>query len=55
VSSFGVNQQENYWHCFAGCGAGDLISFYMNYQERVEGKACDFKIAVTELADMLLK
>lgn len=26
--SFGVNAKGNYWHCFAGCGGGDVVSFY---------------------------
>ena len=42
------------WICFAGCGSGSLIDFYMMYQERVLGEECDFKMAVTELAGMLL-
>ena len=29
VASFSVNREENYWHCFAGCGAGSIIDFYM--------------------------
>lgn len=55
VDSFGVNQDKNYWSCFAGCGGGSIIDFYMLYQERVEGRACDFTTAVTELADILLE
>lgn len=55
VSSFNVNEEYDYWHCFAGCGGGDIISFYMTYQQRVEGEKCDFKAAVTDLAQMLLK
>ena len=55
VASFSVHPDHDYWHCFAGCGAGDQISFYMTYQQRVEGRECDFKTAVTELAEMLLK
>ena len=55
VASFSVHPDHDYWHCFAGCGAGDHISFYMAYQQRVEGRECDFKTAVTDLADMLLK
>ena len=34
---------------------GTRSSFYMTYQQRVEGQECDFKTAVTELAEMLLK
>ena len=55
TASFSIHREHNYWHCFSGCGAGDVISFYMTYQQRVEGKECDFKAAVTDLAGMLLK
>ena len=55
VTSFSVNLRDNYWQCFAGCGSGSIIDFYMRYRREVEGKACDFKIAVTDLAEMLLK
>ena len=48
-SSFSVNADQNYWHCFAGCGGGSLIDFWMKYQD------CDFTAAVRELAGMLLK
>ena len=46
--SFGVNVEENYWHCFAGCGGGSVIDFWMKWGD------CDFTAAVTELARMLL-
>ncbi len=48
-TSFGVNDKRNYWSCFAGCGGGSIIDFWMLYQQ------CDFKTAVSELAEMLLK
>jgi hypothetical protein len=48
-SSFGVNASENYWFCFAGCGGGSIIDFWMKWKET------DFKEAVKELAFMLLK
>lgn len=54
VASLSVNQTDNYWQCFAGCGTGSIIDFYMRYQTQVEGKECDFKTAVTDLAGMLL-
>jgi hypothetical protein len=47
-ASLGVNVQENYWHCFAGCGGGSVIDFWMKWQN------CDFSTAVTQLAKMLL-
>ena len=48
-ASFSVNAEENYWYCFAGCGGGSIIDFWMKY------KNCDFTPAVRELAGMLLK
>lgn len=45
--SFGVNLQGNYWNCFAGCGGGSVIDFWMMYQDT------DFKTAVSELEGML--
>ena len=55
VASFSINRDEDYFQCFSGCGGGDLIAFYMMYRHRVEGQACDFKVAVKDLAAMLLK
>lgn len=55
VASFSVHRGDNYWQCFAGCGTGSIIDFYMQYQEQVAGQACDFRTAVAELAEMLLK
>ncbi|HUV53359.1 MAG TPA: CHC2 zinc finger domain-containing protein [Dehalococcoidia bacterium] len=53
--SFAVNDSGNYWKCFAGCGGGSVIDFYMLYQQQVMGKKCDFSDALTELADILLR
>jgi len=47
-TSFSVNNNENYWHCFAGCGGGSVIDFWMKW------KSCDFAEAVKELETMLL-
>jgi len=46
--SFGVNAEGNYWHCFAGCGGGSVIDFWMKWRK------CDFATAVRELAEMVL-
>ena len=46
--SFEVNDEGNYWHCFAGCGGGSVIDFWMKW------RGCDFTTAITELAEMLL-
>lgn len=48
ASSFAVNDEGNYWSCFAGCGGGSIIDFWMRRQN------CDFQTAIRELATMLL-
>jgi hypothetical protein len=47
-ASFSVNDHDNYWKCFAGCGGGSVIDFWMKWNN------CDFTVAVNELAQMLL-
>jgi hypothetical protein len=46
-ASFGVNREGNYWHCFAGCGGGSMIDFWMKWKE------VDFPTAVRELKGMV--
>lgn len=46
--SLGINDEGNYWHCFAGCGGGSVIDFWMKF------RGVDFTAAVAELAEMLL-
>jgi DNA primase len=46
--NFCINEEGNYWHCFAGRGGGSVIDFWMKRQ------GCDFTMAVTELSEMLL-
>jgi hypothetical protein len=46
--SFSVNASGNYWHCFAGCGGGSVIDFWIKW------KGVNFITAVHELADILL-
>jgi len=46
--SLGISDEGNYWHCFADCGGGSVIDFWMKW------KGCDFSAAVKELADVLL-
>jgi hypothetical protein len=46
--SFGVSDEGNYWHCFAGCGGGSVLDFYMKWRK------CNFTTAVRELAEMVL-
>ena len=45
--SFSVNLEKNYWHCFAGCGGGSIIDFWMKF------RGCDFKTAMKDLSKML--
>jgi len=51
--SFSVNREGNYWHCFAGCGGGSLIDFWMRWREQ-HGQDPAFVPTVAELAEMLL-
>lgn len=30
--SFGVKNEGNFWHCFAGCGGGSIIDFFMKWR-----------------------
>lgn len=48
VASLSINAQDNYWHCFAGCGGGSIIDFWMHWCKT------DFVSAVKELSEMLL-
>lgn len=41
--NFCIYPETNTWFCFAGCGGGDSIAFYMRYKD------VDFKQAVKEL------
>ena len=47
-SSFSVNIEKNYWKCFAGCGSGSIIDFWMKW------KNLGFKDALHELEEILL-
>ncbi len=51
--SFAVSDQGNYWHCFAGCGGGSIIDFWMMWR-KTHGHDDSFTATITELADMLL-
>jgi hypothetical protein len=52
--SLGVNDQDNYWHCFAGCGGGSIIDFWSKWREK-QGLDGGFVPTITELAEMLFK
>lgn len=45
--SFSVNFDEGYWHCFAGCGGGSVIDFWMKLNNMT------FAEAVGDLAILL--
>ena len=49
---FSVDREGNYWHCFAGCGGGSIIDFWMKWRE-THGQDADFTSAVKDLAEML--
>ncbi|MBI1258514.1 MAG: hypothetical protein GC204_13685 [Chloroflexi bacterium] len=51
--SFAVSQDGNYWHCFAGCGGGSIIDFWMKWREK-QGDDGSFTATVTDLANQLL-
>jgi hypothetical protein len=53
IHSFQVNIEENYWSCYAGCGGGSLIDFWMKWRE-TNGQDGSFTATVTELAQLLL-
>ncbi len=46
-ASFGVNTRDTYWNCFAGCGAGSIIDFWMKWRN------LEFAEALNELSDIL--
>lgn len=39
VPSFSVNDKENYWNCFARCGGGSVIDFWMKLNNMDFGEA----------------
>jgi len=47
VPSLSVNTKENYWNCFAGCGGGSVIDFWMKLND------VDFIEASKDLAERL--
>lgn len=51
--SFGVNREQNFWHCWAGCGGGSIIDFWMRWREK-QGLDASFTATIKSLADMLL-
>ncbi len=50
--SFGVNPDRNFWHCYAGCGGGSVIDFWIKWREK-HGQGSSFTATVTDLAQLL--
>ncbi|MCZ7538799.1 MAG: CHC2 zinc finger domain-containing protein [Anaerolineae bacterium] len=50
--SFSISIDGNYWHCFAGCGGGSVIDFWMKWRE-MRGEDSSFTASITDLAKML--
>jgi len=46
-----VNDKQNYWHCFAGCG-GSIIDFWSLWRKKKELDP-SFIATITELAEIL--
>ncbi|MFC1960619.1 CHC2 zinc finger domain-containing protein [Chloroflexota bacterium] len=51
--SFSVNQDKNFWYCFAGCGGGSIIDFKMRQLGKTQSEA-DFTAAIKALANEIL-
>lgn len=51
--SFGVNEQGNFWHCYACQFGGSVIDFWMKWRA-LHGQDDNFTATITELAQMLL-
>lgn len=51
--SLSVNQEGNFWHCFAGCGGGSVIDFWMKWRAR-NHQDSSFKATVTELEAVVI-
>jgi len=51
--SFQVSDDGNFWNCYAGCGGGSIIDFWMKWRKK-EGQNGSFKATIRDLAKMLL-
>ncbi len=52
-SSFGVDDEGNYWSCFKGCGGGSIIDFWMMWR-RKNGQDGSFTPSLLELRQLLI-
>lgn len=51
--SFQVNIQGNYWNCYAGCGGGSIIDFWMKWREAHDQDG-SFTATILEMREMLI-
>lgn len=52
IQSFQVHNSRNFWNCYAGCGGGSVIDFWMKWRES-NGQNASFTNSITELAQIL--
>lgn len=52
-ASFSVDLERDYWNCFAGCGGGSIIDFWMKWRA-THGEDPGFVATLKDLANMLL-
>ena len=50
--SFGIHRERNFWHCYAGCGGGSVIDFWMKWRE-IHGQDSSFTETIKDLAETL--
>lgn len=51
--SFQVSTDGNFWNCYAGCGGGSIIDFWMRWRE-IHHQNGDFTSTLSDLAKLLL-
>ncbi len=54
VKSFQVNTGRNYWNCYAGCGGGSVINFWMKWRE-THSQDGSFTATIKDLREILLQ
>ncbi|GAB5491987.1 MAG: hypothetical protein Phog2KO_22020 [Phototrophicaceae bacterium] len=52
IQSFQIHNDRNFWNCYAGCGGGSVIDFWMKWRES-NGQNASFTSSITELAQIL--
>jgi hypothetical protein len=51
-ASFQVNPSGNYWSCYAGCGGGSIVDFWMKWREN-QGQDGSFQATIKDLASLI--